>query len=92
MLMQASARLATDGLIQPGTGRMSTLLFEFSRLEYDMRARWVLEAESIIASWPEGAPTEEEVAALQAWFLERSQVVAAALQRFRVGETLPTVV
>jgi PadR family transcriptional regulator, regulatory protein AphA len=83
VLMQISARLATSGMEQPGVSRMSALLFEYSRYELDMRARWLAHATEVIDGWPEGAPTEAEVASIQAWFLERSKDVADALGRFR---------
>ena len=83
VLMRISAQLATSGMEQPAVSRMSALLFEYSRFELDMRARWLAHAAEVINAWPEGSPTDEEVAAIQAWLLERSKDVADALGRFR---------
>lgn len=83
VLMRISAQLATKGMEQPGVSRMSALLFEYSRFELDMRARWLAHAEEVIRDWPEGPPSVDEVEAIKAWFLERSKDVADALGRFR---------
>ena len=84
-LMKTSAQLAADGVAGP-SARMSVLLFDYSRQELDMRARWVLETEREIARWPADKPGIDEPEAVQRWLLTRHQGVVESLQRFRAGE------
>lgn len=86
VLMRSSTQLATGGFEQQPLARMSAMLFEYSRFDLDMRARWLLTTEALVAEWPEEAPTAEEIAAIQQWFLARNQDVSESLRRFRAGE------
>ena len=86
VLQVTSVRLAAEGLPRQPLSRMSSMLFEYSRLELDMRARWLLETERMVQTWPDGLPDDEELAAIQAWFLARNLDVAESLRRFRAGE------
>jgi DNA-binding PadR family transcriptional regulator len=86
VLLMTTARLAEAGFQTEPLTRVSAMLFEYSRYELDMRARWLVETEAAVANWPDGPPDAEELAAVQQWFLARNQDVAESLRRFRAGE------
>lgn len=85
-LMGFATTVGTEGYRNPGAARIRAMVFEYSTREVIMRARWVIDAERYVRSWPDGPPEDDELSALQQWYLGRSAELAGALERFRKGD------